>query len=499
MSSRPQIKKIIHLPKMAIGRQVKQLVKTTGKGSAALGIKIGGPKAGIATPAISKQQEEDNLRAQLHAEIEWRSRACAHRAYECHLPVAGAREYCARHVLGDASAPYRQCSFSSAPGRRCPLPAPLAPPGEQARRDQGLCFEHAYTALTSRQKAACSAPPQQTTETLLHNLQHYVKCERPRTASSASTVSVVSEPADPELPGGPHALDPFKQVDANTVNASISASILECVSESGSECESVTLAPEGQCRGGFDEDSSGAEDVSYDRHPLRYAGIYTAEEVVGEARSALRLLQAGYLRQLTRLRRLLRLHRARYLRSLARQRETYCSINEQSKQGMAAKERKQLAKLKAYAGFHRKSGVDAILARKLHDKRAKVCDGVERLRPPPGRCSFMEGGVKCSTPALPQARHCHRHILHDTQQVLFQACGDTRAGVNCQEPVPAIPATAGTCLYHTDPPQYTIFTLKKEDSDSDEEMEGEEMDRVLEEGLEPYSSAQSDALSAHGD
>ncbi|GBP85428.1 KAT8 regulatory NSL complex subunit 2 [Eumeta japonica] len=157
---------------------------------------------------ISNHSNDEHLILfQLHKEIKWRSRVCAHRGYECTLPVVCGREYCPRHILEDPTAPYKQCLHTYSNGERCPLPAP-APQNtvHDNRKDQGLCFEHARAAMSARQRSGAPPPPVTTVETILHQLQHYVRPERPRTTSCASAVSVVSDPDDGPAP---HPLDPF--------------------------------------------------------------------------------------------------------------------------------------------------------------------------------------------------------------------------------------------------------------------------------------------------
>lgn len=418
-------------------------------------------------PDVVKKQEEDKLRAQLQQEIVSRSRSCAYKSYDCSLPVLTGRLYCHKHILRDPSAPYKQCNYTYNNGERCHMPAP-----EEQRdpRDPGLCFEHARQALAARQRSAAPPPPVATTETLLNQLQHYVKPERPRTTSCASSVSVVSDPAEQE-PLTPQAVDPFKQIDATTVNSAYSSSIMECGSCSDSDGESVTLGPGGDCRAGDHEDLSDAEDAGCEAQPLWRAGVFTAEEAVCEAKNVLRLLQAAYLKQMDRLRVLLQTARLQYVRGLKAEKEQYCSINSQARNGpQTGRERRQLRKLKAFSSYHRKHGVDAVLARKLLHKRAKMYDPCRsRPVPPQGRCTFAEGGVRCASHVLPASKHCLKHILHDRLQVLFAPCSDIRGVTTCREPIPKLPLPSAACRYHTDPPVYTVFSLKKDESDSDTE------------------------------
>lgn len=419
-------------------------------------------------PELVKKQEEEKLRAQLQKEIVSRSRTCDFDGYECVMPVLAGRHYCRLHILQDPSAPYKQCSHTSKGGLRCQNPAPAD--SNDPTRDMGLCYGHAQQSFLARIRKSAPAPPVTTSETLLTRLQHYVKPDRPRTTSCASSVSVVSDPSDQDQIS-PLAVDPFKQMDATAVNASYSASILECASEGESDCEVVTLGRGGNCRGGFDEELSESEDAPCERAPLWRAGVYTAEEAIRESEWTLRTLQTAYVKQMDRLRTLLHTARLQYIRNVKAEKEHHCNINSQARTGpLTVRERKQLRKLKAYASYHKKHGVDAVLARKLHHKRAKANEWcVARSVPAPCRCSFSEGGVRCPSQVLPAAKHCLKHILQDAQQVLFTACGDSRGLFNCKEVVAKLPLPSNKCRYHTDPPQYTIFTLKKDDSDSETE------------------------------
>lgn len=455
--SQPQ-RQVVHLPKIRMlsrGGRLATSVRITNVKS----IKPADPEA-------IKKQEEDKLRAQLQQEIVSRSRTCAYKAYECTLPVLTGRQYCYTHILKDPTAPYKQCSHTYNNGERCSMPAP----DQREPRDLGLCFEHARAALHARQRSAAPAPPVISTETLLNQLQHYVKPERPRTSSCASSVSVVSDPGEQE-PVTPQAVDPFKQLDATAINTSYSTSLMEYASCSDSDGESITLGPGGNCHAGDHEDLSDAEDVPCEEQPLWRAGVYTAEEAVVEAGNMLRLLQTAYLKQMDRLRMMLQTARLQYLKNLKAEKEQYCSINSQARSGpLTVHERRQLRKLKAFASYHKKHGIDAVLARKLHHKRAKLNDPCpNRPIPSQGRCIFTEGGVRCPQHVLPASKHCLKHILHDRHQVLFTPCGDMRGVSVCKEPIAKLPLPSNTCRYHTDPPVYTVFTLKKDESDSETE------------------------------
>ncbi|KAJ2939371.1 hypothetical protein O0L34_g13466 [Tuta absoluta] len=252
--STPPGRKVIHLPKVRmLSRGARQAQAAGGTNT---GLKITHVKSiKPPDPDIIKKQEEDKLRAQLQKEIVSRSRSCGYRRYSCPLPVVSGRAYCAKHILSDPTAPYTRCAHE-----RCTAPAKQG----QHPTDHQLCFEHARVAMCARQRAAAPPPPVTTTETLLNQLKHYVQPEisRARTTSCASSVSVVSEPA-PELEVAPLAVDPFKQIDATTVNANYSAAIMECASASDSEADSVTISA-----GDPGGDMSDAEDAPAEEMPL---------------------------------------------------------------------------------------------------------------------------------------------------------------------------------------------------------------------------------------
>lgn len=437
----------------------------------------------------TKEQEAEELRAQLQKEIEARARLCEYVGYECTMPVLKDYLYCARHILEDPSAPYRQCMHVYHNGDRCKFPAPISSPSDN-RKDQGLCYEHARAAFHSRQKSAAPPPPVTTTETLLTQLQHYVSTERVRTVSCASSVSVVSDPNEQDQPTVQQTIDPFKQIDAVKINRAVSSRIMECASGSDSDADSITMGRGGNCR------CENLSDIEFDDlpQPLRYAGVYTAEEAVTEAKNTLKLLQDAYKRQMVRLRLLLQNSRGQYLRSLRTEKEQYCSINSQSRSGPStARERKQLRKLKAFASYHKKHGVEAILARKLHKKRAKASEILTK-NVIHNRCTFTEGGVRCSESSLPASKHCIKHILEDKQQVLFVRCGDTRGTESCREPIAKLPLPSKSCRYHTDPPLYTTFTLKKEESESEQESISQSEYSQTEDGGENSIGEKSDTV-----
>lgn len=85
------------------------------------------------------------------------------------------------------------------------------------------------------------------------------------------------------------------------------------------------------------------------------------------------------------------------------------SIQNQTKS--TAKEKKIYEKLKALNGYHRRSGMEAILYKKSLERRAQFTDGPVQKPPNLQKCIFTEGGVKCGERTLPSSRYCRKHIL----------------------------------------------------------------------------------------
>jgi hypothetical protein len=53
------------------------------------------------------------------------NRCCAYSSYECNQPCFETYTYCARHILEDPNAPFRQCCFIyNINGRKCQNAAP---------------------------------------------------------------------------------------------------------------------------------------------------------------------------------------------------------------------------------------------------------------------------------------------------------------------------------------------------------------------------------------
>ncbi|XP_076764729.1 KAT8 regulatory NSL complex subunit 2-like isoform X3 [Xylocopa sonorina] len=371
------------------------------------------------------------------------TQTCSYSSYECTQTCLEGYSYCAKHILEDPTAPFKQCSFLyNTNGRKCQNPAP-----KLDRRDISYCTDHARKAQVARIKSTARHSLPQTPEMLLLNLSHYA-----RKANSGN-----DDAEDEE--GKVRALDPFAEIDAPKVNAS-GCSILDYASSSDSDVEPVTVND--TLRGNYLDDSDNESLYSAQEDPLninflRHAGIFTAEEVIYIAREKLIRLQSLYIDQFRRLKYILREKRRKYLHALKKEKETLCSIHDQPKE--TAKEKKIYEKLKALNRYHRRSGVEGILYRKSLERRAQATEGPTQKIPSISKCIFTEGGVKCGERTLPAAKHCRKHILKDQHQVLFKACGAVRADIECHEPVPVIFDT--NCVFHMNlPPECKLESMK---------------------------------------
>lgn len=365
---------------------------------------------------------------------------CLYAAYECTQSCLEGYSYCAKHILEDPSASYKQCAFVyNTNGRKCQNPAP-----KLDRRDVSYCGEHSRKAQIARIKSTSRRSLPETPEMLLLNLSHYVK---PVDSSAEDTE---------EERRKVKALDPFTEVDAYRVNAS-GSDILDYASSSESDVEPTVVTD--TLRGVYLDDSDNESLHSPQEDPLKHAGIFTAEEVIYIAREKLIRLQSLYIDQFRRLQYVLKEKRRKYLLALKKEKETLCSIHSQKRE--TAKEKKLYEKLKALNRYHRRSGVEAILYRKSLERRAQVTEPIQKP-PNVSKCVFTEGGVKCGERTLPSAKHCRKHILKDQHQVLFKACGAVRADIECHEPVPVI--FDSNCVFHMNlPPPCKLEPMKFEE------------------------------------
>ncbi|XP_016985582.1 KAT8 regulatory NSL complex subunit 2 isoform X1 [Drosophila rhopaloa] len=388
--------------------------------------------------------KEQQLREQIHSELA-KIKYCANPTYECSLMRIEGYDYCMRHILRDPRANYRQCSHVYSNGRKC-INAVAKYDNKKEQILTTLCFEH--NRQTQLQKTHLNVgrirSRVETNETLLHSLSSHInvediKPEAPKTEPhDDDEIDVVS----------PHVTPFVTQDHRNTIDHVVDSSrkrrrILDYASDSSSNDEDPPcLRNTAQDIEFYESDYESVD--SEDDDPLKHAGVFTRAEAVKIAETKLIKLKELYRDQISHLQHVLKQRRRKYLHDIRRERELYCSIHDQLKD--TPHERKLYEQLKALNSYHRRQGMEAVLYKKLKEKRARDTLYASKSSSNP-KCIFTEGGVKCGERTLPCCKHCRKHILEDKRQVLFRACGVERSGVVCQEPVASI-LEDSSCVLH---------------------------------------------------
>ncbi|KAL1446450.1 hypothetical protein WDU94_012316, partial [Cyamophila willieti] len=144
------------------------------------------------------------------------------------------------------------------------------------------------------------------------------------------------------------------------------------------------------------------------------AGAYTGEELLKNSIEKATKLHSLYCSQLNQLRQIYIEKKRQYLQDLKKEKELYCSIHNQKKTSIQEMRRYKL--LKASMGYGRKHRLDAILAKRGHEKRL---GGKQPSKAKMYKCYFQDDGVRCFSTCIPLTKFCTRHILMDKGQVLF--------------------------------------------------------------------------------
>ncbi|KAF5300877.1 hypothetical protein FQR65_LT09039 [Abscondita terminalis] len=406
------------------------------------------------TTNFSQESTDNALKSEVEVQIA-NLKQCAYSVYSCKHYTLDGYDYCLRHILNDKNSPYKQCTYIyNTNGKRCYLPAP------KDKKDSGYCNEHALKTNLQNWKRSTHSQPPRTSEVLLHSLSHYIKKPRSQTATNqySDDDRNVPEEGDTVIT---KSLDPFVDIDANGILSS-SSQILDMCSDSESDVDATSF---GSVWHDIHAESSDNDSIDSEQEDvLKHAKMYSAEEVTLIAKDKLIRLQSLYVDQYRYLHHMLRERRRRYLYALKREKETYCSISNQTHE--TAKEQRLYKKLKAYNSYHRKHGVEAICSKRLYEKRLKVTEGMAPKSHTYTKCIYTEGGVKCGERALPVTRHCRKHILEDTNQVLFRACSKIQGNMECTTPVEAI-FDDTTCRLHMDIPEIRSYSNIRKDSESD--------------------------------
>ncbi|XP_050406151.1 KAT8 regulatory NSL complex subunit 2 isoform X2 [Patella vulgata] len=335
-------------------------------------------------------------------------------------------EFCIRHVLEDKTAPFKQCSF--VPGRkgeRCPNATP------KGDRKDGYCMEHARRANLVRQKHLARHQPADTSESLLVELSQ----------SSSPLVDNIKDnnknksrlPAD-----------------------SIANRILDYASSDESDVEGCLI--DGTWRGDGDSDAESIDSEQED--VLKHAGVYTAEEVTLILRDKLIKLQSLYIDQFKRLQHVMKEQRRRYIHTHKQEKDSLGGLKAYKADPYL---RKKYDKLKAYKRYHNRYGKEAILHRKSNVRRVAVSEGVGFKTQIYPKCQGLEDGMKCLERSVPLSKYCFKHILHDTNQVLYRPCSFAHGGCG----VPVVPIDDDPrCHLH-----YTIIDTTNHQIQQEEELE----------------------------
>ncbi|KAI1229811.1 KAT8 regulatory NSL complex subunit 2, partial [Lamprotornis superbus] len=154
-----------------------------------------------------------------------------------------------------------------------------------------------------------------------------------------------------------------------------------------------------------------------------HAGVYTAEEVALIMREKLIRLQSLYIDQFKRLQHLLKEKKRRFLHSRKGEHEAIGSSLLTGPEGLMAKERENLKRLKCLRRYRQRYGVEALLHRQLRERRVLATDGAAQ---------------------------------QDTNQTLFKPCQGSEE-VPCNKPVPVSLSEEPCCPLHLRlPPQMYV-------------------------------------------
>ncbi|XP_054033310.1 KAT8 regulatory NSL complex subunit 2 [Dryobates pubescens] len=345
--------------------------------------------------------------------------SCAFSQRQCSQPRLEGQEFCIKHILEDRSAPFKQCSYvSTKNGRRCPNAAPKA----EKKDGTSFCAEHAWRHSLALQAQMKKSPAGPMGEALLCQLSSYARGELgAQAADSRSEASRALE------------------------------------EDSWSDGEQEPLTVEQTWRG--DPDSEADSIDSDQEDPLKHAGVYTAEEVALIMREKLIRLQSLYIDQFKRLQHLLKEKKRRFLHSHRAEHEAMGNSLLTGPEGLLAKERESLRRLKCLRRYRQRYGVEALLHRQLRERRLLASDGTAQqahTTRSSQRCLAFVDDVRCSRPSLPLSRHCLLHICQDANQTLFKPCQGSEE-VPCSKPVAVSLSEEPCCPLHLRlPPQLYV-------------------------------------------
>ncbi|XP_030366313.1 KAT8 regulatory NSL complex subunit 2 isoform X2 [Strigops habroptila] len=349
--------------------------------------------------------------------------ACAFTPRACSQPRLDGQDFCIKHILEDRTAPFKQCSYVSAKnGRRCPNAAPKT----EKKDGTSLCAEHARRNALALQAQGRKPQAGAGSESLLWQLSAYARAE------------AGAQPAEGSRSEASRILD----------------------EDSWSDGEQDPVTVEQTWRGDPDSEADSIDSDQEDPLKLfpRHAGVYTAEEVALIMREKLIRLQSLYIDQFKRLQHLLKEKKRRYLHSRKGEHEAIGSSLLTGAEGLMAKERESLKRLKCLRRYRQRYGAEALLHRQLRERRALASEGTAQqahTTRSSQRCLAFVDDVRCSNQSLPMTRHCLTHICQDTSQALFRPCRGSE-DVPCSRAVPLSLGEEPSCPLHLrlPPPMY---------------------------------------------
>jgi KAT8 regulatory NSL complex subunit 2 len=172
-------------------------------------------------------------------------------------------------------------------------------------------------------------------------------------------------------------------------------------------------------------------------------------------------LQKLYIDQFQRLQHLFKEERRQYCHSVRREREEQLmSVHSQPKE--TSEEVASYEAVRALNHYNKPQGLEAVLYQMLMEKRqrAAAASGGGHLTETTmasasnaslPKCSFnLTTNTKCGEVAVPMSKFCMKHVMSDSTQVLFRACGVTTTADDgpCETPVPDL-FESTTCVFHT--------------------------------------------------
>nr|XP_044990692.1 KAT8 regulatory NSL complex subunit 2-like [Jaculus jaculus] len=158
-----------------------------------------------------------------------------------------------------------------------------------------------------------------------------------------------------------------------------------------------------------DPDSEADSIDSDQEDPLKHAGVYTAEEVALIMLEKLIRLQSLYIDQFKRLQHLIKEKKRRYLQNRKVEHEALGTSLLTGPEGLLAKKRENLKRLKCLRRYRQRYGVEALLHRQLKERRMLATDGAAQqahTTPSSQRCLAFVDDVRCANQSLPMTRHC---------------------------------------------------------------------------------------------